>query len=256
MDPARTEAARRQLRAPIPAEAAGALAQERVRRPVAIDRALAHLARTGEHGRDWPLQIHADRVADGADDAPDIEPPRPELVLDVAEAASVQPDRTARVDRLEDKVDVFVAARAFLEVHGAMPAPGRVADPLLRDLAIAAIRIRDRPRSEQGIMHAAWHRGGEPLAHEACWHRGCIGVVRRPIRAGLHQRARMSRIWPAQPWHTVKRANGPTCASDRLDHGARTLARAMATPRPGAHGCAQGLRATRNPMSELETVGW
>jgi len=230
IDPARTEAARRQLRAPIPAEAAGALAQERVRRPITIDRPLTQFARAAEHGRDRPIQVHANRVADRAHDAAHIEAPWPELVLDMTEAAPVEPDRTAGVDRFEDEIDALVVTRARLEIHRAVPAPRCATDPLLRHLAIAAVGIRNRTRTEQGIMHAAGHRRGEPLAHQPLRHDGRTGGVRLPIGAMPDGRTRMCQIWPAQPWLTVKRANGPTCSCDRLDHGARTLARHGARP--------------------------
>jgi hypothetical protein len=76
-----------------------------------------------------------------------------ELVLDMAEALAIHPDRTTGVDRLEHEIDALVAPGPLLQVQRSVPPPGGAAHPLLRGFAVADIGIPDHPGSTQRIVN-------------------------------------------------------------------------------------------------------
>ena len=158
------DAGRHQVRAPVPTEVSGHLA-DRVER-VGVD------VRAGTQFPAHPLgRRHAggegdgELVAAGPQPGTHGDPVRAMHVLRRGDELAVQPDRRDRVQPEDDQVDLVVGAGRPLE--GRLVPPVHPADPRHRRLVAVQVRIGDEPGGQQVQVDAARHRGRDGPALKA-----------------------------------------------------------------------------------------
>ena len=172
------------VEAPVPAVAAGHLAQCVVGMMVDVG-PIAELEASAIRFGNGGGEPHLEPVDAGAEPVGDGHPVAAMLVLREQHGFPVEQDRGDRVQPLEVEVAAFIALVVAPHELGAVD-PGRAADPLLRALVQADVRVLDEARSEQVGMHHARHLGRYParrddtVGNRAAFRRDGPGVVNRP----------------------------------------------------------------------------
>ena len=168
-------------RPPVPAEVAGALADERVRRPVAVHRPRPEPRLLGAHVRHRGAHADDDRVRARAHRAAHVEPPRHELARAHPDRHAVQLDLRHGVDRVEAQLDRAAAEHLRGHVDPPRPRPVGVADPGLAILPVADVERRQHARAPEVEVHAPRNLGRERTADDAVRH------LRVRARRALHR---------------------------------------------------------------------
>ena len=185
------QAGRGNTRSPVPAEVARALADEGVRRPVAVHRPRTEALLLGQHVRHGRANCHLHLVQPRAHGVSHVKSVRHELAGRIAHVHAVHPDARDGVDALEHQLRALLGKhfRAHLELRA--PRPVRVAHPFLARLAVALVYRRNHARADQVKVHAPRHLGGEPRAHHPRRHRRvrARGALDGP-RIGIGQQAK------------------------------------------------------------------
>ena len=180
-------------RPPVPAEVARALADEGVRRPVAIHRPRteAHLLR--EHVRHGRADRHLHLVHPGAHGAAHVKAMRHELAGRIAHVHAVHRDPRDGVNALEHQLHALLSKSVLAHLELRAPRPVRVAHPFLPSLAVALVHRRNHARADQVQVHAPGHLRSEARAHRPSRHRRMRtrGALDGPgIGIGLHAKHR------------------------------------------------------------------